>query len=162
MKISPRSCRFQIAYEVDFPGRSATSVDSSNATLITQISRQQNKTTVRTDVTAYYTTVAGRTDQLRSAILALGAPDITDGREYADSLAAAVGDQATGLRRLAERATSLNPASASFPTDLQTVLAGADSAVSAVTAALARPAAGITTELRATLSNEPICAPYVG
>ena len=138
------------------------SVDSSNATLITQISRQQNKTTVRTDVTAYYTTVAGRTDQLRTAILALGAPDITDGREYADSLAAAVGDQATGLRRLAERATSLNPASASFPTDLQTVLAGADSAVSAVTAALARPAAGITTELRATLSNEPICAPYVG
>jgi hypothetical protein len=138
------------------------SVDSSNATLITQISRQQNKTTVRSDVTAYYTTIAGRTDQLRTAILGLGPADIGGGREYADSLAAAVGDQATALRRLADRAARLDPEAATFPTDLQTVLTGADSAVSAVSAALARPAAGITTDLRTTLSNEPTCAPYVG
>jgi hypothetical protein len=138
------------------------SVDSSNATLVNQIARQQNKATVRSDVTAYYTTIAGRTDQLRTAVLGLGAADITGGREYADALAAAVGDQATGLRRLADRAARLDPATAAFATDLQTVLTGADSAVSAVASALARPAAGITTELRTTLSNEPACAPYVG
>ncbi len=138
------------------------SVDSSNATLINQISRQQDKTTVRSDVTTYYTTIAGRTDQLRTAILGLGAADITGGREYADSLAAAVGDQAAGLRRLADRAGRLDPAAPAFTTDLQTVLTGADAAVSAVTAALARPAAGVTTELRTTLSNEPACVPYVG
>jgi hypothetical protein len=137
-------------------------VDSSNAKLINQISREQNKTTIRADVTAYYTSIAGRTDQLRVAILDLGPADLTGGREYADSLAAAVGDQATGLRRLAGQAARLNPAAAAFPTELQGILTGADAAVSAVTAALARPAAGITTELRTTLSNEPACAPYVG
>jgi hypothetical protein len=137
-------------------------VDSSNATLINQISRQQNRTTVRSDVTAYYTTIAGRTEQLRIAILDLGPADVTGGGEYADSLAAAVGDQASGLRRLAGLAARLDPAAPTFPTDLQGVLSGADTAVSGVTAALARPAAGITTELRSTLSNEPACAPYVG
>ena len=137
-------------------------VDSSNATLINQISRQQNKTTIRSDVTTYYTTIAGRTDQLRVAILDLGPADATGGREYADSLAAAVGDQATVLRRLAGLAGRLDPAAATFPTDLQGILTGADTAVSGVTAALARPAAGITTDLRTTLSNEPACAPYVG
>jgi hypothetical protein len=137
-------------------------VDTSNATLISQISRQESKITARADVTAYYTTIAARTDQLRTTILGLGAADITGGREYADSLAAAVGDQATALRRLAERAGRLDPGAPQFATDLQTVLTGADSAVSAVAAALARPAAGITTELRTTLSNEPACAPYVG
>ena len=137
-------------------------VDSSNARLVNQISRQQNKTTIRADVTAYYTTIAGRTDQLRVAILDLGPANFTGGREYADSLAAAVGDQAIALRRLAGQAGKLDPAAATFPTDLQGILTGADAAVSAVTAALARPAAGITTELRTTLSNEPACAPYVG
>jgi hypothetical protein len=137
-------------------------VDSSNARLIDQISRQQNKTTIRTDVTAYYTTVAGRTDQLRVAVLDLGPADLTGGREYADSLAAAIGDQAGGLRRLAGQAGRLDPAAATFQTDLQGILTGADAAVGAVTAALARPAAGITTELGTTLSNEPACAPYVG
>jgi len=137
-------------------------VDSSNARLVNQISRQQNKTTIRADVTAYYTTIAGRTDQLRVAILDLGPANLTGGREYADSLAAAVGDQASALRRLAGQAGKLDPAAATFPTDLQGILTGADAAVSAVTAALARPAAGITTELRTTLSNEPACAPYVG
>jgi len=137
-------------------------VDSSNARLVNQISRQQNKTTIRADVTAYYTTIAGRTDQLRVAILDLGPANLTGGREYADSLAAAVGDQAIALRRLAGQAGKLDPAAATFQTDLQGILTGADAAVSAVTAALARPAAGITTELRTTLSNEPACAPYVG
>jgi hypothetical protein len=137
-------------------------VDSSNARLVNQISRQQNKTTIRADVTAYYTTIAGRTDQLRVAILDLGPANLTGGREYADSLAAAVGDQAIALRRLAGQAGKLDPAAATFPTDLQGILTGADAAVSAVTAALARPAAGTTTELRTTLSNEPACAPYVG
>jgi len=137
-------------------------VDSSNATLIGQISREQNKATIRSDVTAYYTTIAGRTDQLRVAILDLGPADLPAGQEYTDSLAAAVGDQASGLRRLAAQATRLNPAAATFPTDLQGILTGTDAAVSAVSAALARPAAGITTELRTTLSNEPACAPYVG
>ncbi len=137
-------------------------VDSSNATLINQISRQQDKATIRSDVTAYYTTIAGRTDQLRVAILGLGPADATGGREYADSLAAAVGNQASGLRRLAGLAARLDPAAATFPTDLQGILTGADIAVSGVTAALARPAAGITTDLRTTLSNEPACAPYVG
>ena len=137
-------------------------VDSSNARLVNQISRQQNKTTIRADVTAYYTTIAGRTDQLRVAILDLGPANLTGGRDYADSLAAAVGDQASALRRLAGQAGKLDPAAATFQTDLQGILTGADAAVSAVTAALARPAAGITTELRTTLSNEPACAPYVG
>ena len=137
-------------------------VDSSNARLVNQISRQQNKTTIRADVTSYYTTIAGSTDQLRVAVLDLGPANLTGGREYADSLAAAVGDQASALRRLAGQAGKLDPAAATFQTDLQGILTGADAAVSAVTAALARPAAGITTELRTTLSNEPACAPYVG
>jgi hypothetical protein len=137
-------------------------VDSSNAGLINQISRQQDKTAVQSDVTAYYTTIAGRTDQLRVAILDLGPADLTGGREYADSLAAAMGDQASGLRRLAGQAGQLNPAAATFPTDLQGILTGADTAVSAVTAALARPASGITTDLRTALSNEPACVSYVG
>jgi hypothetical protein len=137
-------------------------VDSTNARLVNQISRQQNKATVRSDVTAYYTTVAGSTDKLRVAILDLGAADLAGGRAYSDSLAAAVGDQASALRRLAGQAARLDPAAATFQADLQGVLTGADAAVSAVTAALARPAAGITTELRTTLSNEPACAPYVG
>jgi Short C-terminal domain len=137
-------------------------VDSSNARLIDQVSRQQDRTIIRSDVTAYYTTIAGRTDQLRTAILALGPADLTGGQEYADSLAAAVGDQAGELRRLAARAARLDPAAATFPTDLQGILTGADTAVSEVTAALARPAAGITTELRTTLSNDPACVPYVG
>ncbi len=137
-------------------------IDSSNAKLINQISRQQNKTTVRSDVTAYYATIADRTDQLRVAILELGPADLTGGREYANSLAAAVGDQASGLRKLAGQASRLDPAAAAFPTDLQGILTGADAAVSAVAAALARPDAGITTELRTTLSKEPACVPYVG
>jgi len=137
-------------------------VDSSNARLVNQISRQQNKTTIRADVTAYYTTIAGRTDQLRVAILDLGPANLTSGRDYADSLAAAVGDQAGALRRLAGQAGKLDPAAATFQTDLHGILTGAAAAASAVTAALARPAAGITTELRTTLSNEPACAPYVG
>ena len=61
-----------------------------------------------------------------------------------------------------DSAGRLDPAATAFPTDLQGILTGADTAVSAVTAALARPAAGITTELRTSLSNEPACAPYVG
>jgi hypothetical protein len=63
---------------------------------------------------------------------------------------------------LAGQAGRLDPAATAFPTDLQGILTGADTAVSAVTAALARPAAWITTELRTSLSNEPACAPYVG
>ena len=137
-------------------------VDSSNATLVNSISRQADPSTVRADVVAYYATVATRTDELRTAILDRGPADVPGGREYADSLAAAVGDQATALRALADRARRLDPAAATFQSDVQAVLTGADTAVSAVSAALARPAAGITTELRTTLSNEPACAPYVG
>ena len=138
-------------------------VDSSNATLISQISREQNKTTIRSDVTAYYTTIAGRTDQLRVAILDLGPAD-AHRRPGVRGLARRRGRRpgAAGCAGWPARPTRLDPAAATFPTDLQGILTGADTAVSAVTAALARPAAGITTELRTTLSNEPACAPYVG
>jgi hypothetical protein len=137
-------------------------VHSSNATLIDQISRQEDKTKVRAAVTTYYTTIAGRTDLLRSALLGLKPADLPGGRDYAGSLAAAVGDEATALRRLAARAAELDPAAATFRTDLQGLLTGADTAVGAVTVALARPSAGITTDIRTALSNDPTCAPYVG
>ena len=88
--------------------------------------------------------------------------DIAGGQQYGDSLAAAVGDQATALRTLADRAGRLDPAAGTFQAQLHDLLTGADSAVSAVSGALARPAAGISTELRSTLSDEPACAPYVG
>jgi hypothetical protein len=137
-------------------------VDSSNTTLVNGIARQQDGAKIRAAVTAYYTTVARRTDQLRTAILRLGVADIAGGQQYGDSLAAAVGDQATALRTLADRAGRLDPAAATFQAQLHDLLTGADSAVSAVSGALARPAAGISTELRSTLSDEPACAPYVG
>jgi hypothetical protein len=139
------------------------SVDSSNSTLVTTIAREQDRTAVRTAVTAYYTTVAGRTDQLRTTILNAGVADVDGGQAYSDSLAAAVGNEATALRGLAGRAGRLDPAAAAtFQIELQSLLTGSETAVSTVSSALARPSAGTPTALRAALAAEPSCAPYVG
>jgi hypothetical protein len=138
-------------------------VDSSNSGLVTSIARQGNRTKVRTAVTTYYTTVAGRTDQLRTTILDAGVADTAGGQEYANSLAAAVGTEATALRDLATRAGRLDPnAAAAFQTQLQSLLTGSETAVGNVSAALARPSTGTPTQLRTALSAEPACAPYVG
>ncbi|HEY6745707.1 MAG TPA: hypothetical protein VI357_08300, partial [Mycobacteriales bacterium] len=139
------------------------SVDSSNSTLITTIAREQNRTAVRSAVSAYYTSIAGRTDQLRASILDAGVADVPGGRAYADSLAAAVGTEATDLRGLAARAGRLDPAAAAtFQIELQSLLTGSETTVGTVSSALARPSAGTPTVLRAALSAEPSCAPYVG
>jgi hypothetical protein len=45
---------------------------------------------------------------------------------------------------------------------VQSMLTGAQTAVSNVAAALARPPAGTPAELRLALSAEPACTPYVG
>ena len=139
------------------------SVDSSNSTLVTTIAREQDRTAVRTAVSAFYTTIAGRTDQLRTTILDVGVADVDGGKAYADSFAAAVGTQATDLRTLAARAGRLDPAAAAtFQIELQSLLTGSETAVGTVSSALARPSAGTPTALRAALSAEPSCAPYVG
>jgi len=139
------------------------SVDSSNGTLVASIAREQDRTAVRAAVSAYYTGIAGRTDQLRITILDAGVADVAGGQAYSDSLAAAVGDEATGLRGLAARAGRFDPAAAAtFQIELQSLLTGSETAVGNVSSALARPSAGTPTVLRAALSAEPSCAPYVG
>ena len=136
------------------------SVDTSNTTLVTTIAREQDKTAVRSAVTAFYTTIAGRTDQLRTAIVDAGVPDVDGGQAYADALATAVGTEATDLRGLATRAGRLDPAAtATFQIELQSLLAGSGNAVGTVSSALT---AGTPSALRAALSAEPSCAPYVG
>jgi hypothetical protein len=138
-------------------------VDSGSSALVTRVAREDDRTVVRGAVQSYYTGLAGRTDQLRVAVLDAGVADVSGGRAYADSLAAAVGDQATGLRDLAARAGRLDPAAAAtFTITLQSLLTGSETAVSAVSSALARPSAGTPTVLRTALAAEPACAPYVG
>ncbi|MFL6127837.1 MAG: hypothetical protein ACJ73E_02080, partial [Mycobacteriales bacterium] len=138
-------------------------IDSSSSTLVRSIPREEDMSAVRAEVERYYTDLAARTDGLRGAVLGAGAVDVPGGRAYADSLAAAVGDQSAAMRDLAARAGRLDvkPAAA-FLVSLQRLLTGADTAVSRITAALARPAAGTPAALRLALSDEPACAPYVG
>jgi hypothetical protein len=138
-------------------------VDSAGGALVTAIAREQDRAAVRTVVGTYYTGLAGRTDQLRTALLDAGVADVSGGQAYADSLAAAVGDQATALRGLSAKAAKLDPkAAATFQIGLQSLLTGSETAVSEVSAALARPTAGTPVALRTALSAEPACAPYVG
>jgi type IV secretory pathway TrbF-like protein len=138
-------------------------IDSSNSALVTSIARQEDRSKVRTAVTTYYTAVAGRTDQLRTTILDAGVADTAGGQEYANSLAAAVGNEATALRDLATRAGRLDPdPAATFQIQLQSLLTGSETAVGNVSAALARPSTGTPTQIRTALSAEPSCAPYVG
>jgi hypothetical protein len=138
-------------------------VDASSSALVKSIPREEDRAAIRSAVEKYYTDLAARTDGLRGAVVGAGAVDVPGGRAYADSLAAAVGDQAGALRELAARAGRLDVASATaFQLSLLGLLTGAESAVGEVTAALARPAAGTPAQLRLALSNEPACAPYVG
>jgi hypothetical protein len=139
------------------------SVDSAGAALVSSIAREDDRSVVRTAVTTYYTDLAARTDRLRTDLTAAGVADVSGGQAYADSLGAAVGDQATALRDLSARAAKLDPAAAAtFQITLQALLTGSESAVSEVSSALARPAAGTPGPLRTALAAEPACAPYVG
>jgi len=138
-------------------------VDSGGSTLVSSIAREEDRGAVRSAVTTYYTDLAGHTDQLRVAVIEAGVAKVAGGRAYADSLAAAIGDQATELRALAARAGRLDPqVPATFQVQLQSLLTGSQTAVSQVSTALARPPAGTPTALRTALSAEPACAPYVG
>jgi hypothetical protein len=139
------------------------SVDSSNSALVTSIAREEDRTKVRTAVATYYTTIAGRTDQLRTTVLDAGVVDVAGGQEYTDSFAAAIGTEAGALRDFSARAARLDPkAAATFQIQLQALLTGADGATGAISSALARPSAGTPLALRTALSAEPSCAPYVG
>ena len=138
-------------------------IDSASSALVDKIAERGERAAVRSAVVGHYTDLATRTDGLRTAIVSAGAVDVPGGRAYADSLAAAVNNQATALRELAARAGRLDVDSpAVFQISLQSLLTGAETTVSEVTAALARPDAGTPAELRAALGNEPACAPYVG
>jgi hypothetical protein len=138
-------------------------VDSSSSALVRSIGREDDRRAVRSAVATFYTDVAERTDRLQEAIVAAGVADVPGGQAYADSLLAAVGSQSTAFRDLADRAGRLDVDSATvFQISLQSLLTGAETGVSDVTAALARPAAGTPAPLRAALGNEPACAPYVG
>ncbi|HZB48286.1 MAG TPA: hypothetical protein VE547_04275, partial [Mycobacteriales bacterium] len=138
-------------------------VDASGSALVKAIPREKDRAKVRSAVQRYYTDLATRTDALRSAIATAGPVDVPGGRAYADSLIAAIGDQSGSFRELATRAGRLDVNSATaFQTSLQSLLTGAETAVSEITAALARPAAGTPSGLRLALSDEPACAPYVG
>jgi hypothetical protein len=138
-------------------------VDSGSAALVTRIARDDDRTAVRAAVTTYYGDLAGRTDGLRTAVLGAGVADVAGGQAYADSLATAIGDQATVLRDLSTRAGRLDPAAAAtFQIQLQSLLTGSETAVGTISAALASPAAGTPAALRSALGAEPACAPYVG
>jgi hypothetical protein len=139
------------------------SVDSSSSTLVRSIAREDDREAVRREVSTYYSGLATRTAELRAAVAAAGVVDVPGGRAYGESLAAALGEEATALRDFAGRAGRLDVSSPTlFQISLQSLLTGAQTTVSDVTAALARPAAGTPAELRLALSTEPICAPYVG
>jgi hypothetical protein len=138
-------------------------VDASSSALVKSIPREEDRSTVRTAVEKYYTDLAARTDGLRGAVVGAGAVDVPGGRAYSDSLAAVVGHQSAVLRDLATRVGRLDVgAPTGFQVSLQTLLTGAETSVSEVTAALARPASGTPAQLRLALSAEPACAPYVG
>ena len=138
-------------------------VDASSSALVKSIPWEEDRARVRSAVEKYYTDLAARTEGLRGAIDAAGPVDVPGGRAYADSLAVAVGDQSAALRDLAARAGRLDVDAATvFQISLQSLLTGAESAVSEIIAALARPAAGTPAPLRLALSDEPACAPYVG
>jgi len=138
-------------------------VDSGSSALVRSVAQQDDRRAVRKAAATYYTDLAGRTDALRAAVVAARVVDVPGGQAYADSLAAAVGDQSAALRDLATRAGRLDVGSeALFQVSLQSLLTGAETAVSDVTAALARPGSGTPAELRLALSDEPACAPYVG
>ena len=138
-------------------------VDGRSRVLVGSVRQQDDRVAIRSAVRAYYTDLADGTDGLRTAIVNAGVADVPGGQAYADSLSAAIGGQATGLRDLASRAERLDTGSATvFQTSLQSLLTGAQTAVSGVTAALARPEGGTPAALRLALSDEPACAPYVG
>ena len=138
-------------------------VDAGSSALVRSVAQQDDRQVVRTSVRTRYGELAGRTDALRAAVLAAGVVDVPGGRAYADSLAAAVGDQSAALRDLAARAGRLDLGNvAQFRISLQSLLTGAETAVSDVTAALARPESGTPADLRLALSDEAACAPYVG
>jgi hypothetical protein len=131
--------------------------------LIKSVPREKDRTAIRSAVEKYYADLAVRTDGLRGAVVGAGTVDVPGGRAYADSLVTAVGEQSAALRDLAARAGRLDVDAATvFQTSLQSLLTGAETAVSEITAALARPAAGTPAQLRLALSDEPACAPYVG
>src|SRR5829696_1412594 len=138
-------------------------VDASSSALVKSIPREKDRARIRSAVEKYFTDLATRTDGLRAAIDLAGPVDVPGGRAYADSLAAAVSDQSGALRDLAVRTARLDATAATtFQVSLQSLLTGAETAVSDVIAALARPAAGTPAPLRLALSDEPACAPYVG
>lgn len=138
-------------------------VDTRSATLVKSIAQHDDRAAIRSTVRTYYSEIADHTDGLRTAVVAAGVADVPGGRDYADSLAVAVGEEAAVLRDLSARAGRLDPANpTAFQTSLQVLLTGAETAVSGVIAALARPEAGTPGPVRAALSDEPACAPYVG
>jgi hypothetical protein len=138
-------------------------VDASSSAVVKSIPREKDRARIRSAVEKYYTDLAARTDGLRAAIDLAGPVDVPGGRAYADSLAAAVSDQSGALRDLAVRTARLDATAATtFQVSLQSLLTGAETAVSDVIAALSRPAAGTPAPLRLALSDEPACAPYVG
>jgi hypothetical protein len=138
-------------------------VDARSSALIKSVPREKDRTAIRSAVEKYYADLAVRTDGLRGAVVGAGTVDVPGGRAYADSLVTAVGEQSAALRDLAARAGRLDVDAATvFQTSLQSLLTGAETAVSEITAALARPAAGTPAQLRLALSDEPACAPYVG
>jgi hypothetical protein len=138
-------------------------VDSSSDKLVRSIGQQDDRGAVRRQVSTYYSGLATETDELRAAVVGAGVVDVPDGRGYGESFAAAIGEEASRLRELAGRAGRLDTRSpTAFEISVQSMLTGAQTAVSNLTAALARPPAGTPAELRLALSAEPACAPYVG
>lgn len=138
-------------------------VDASSDKLVRSIGQQDDREAVRRQVSTYYSALATETDELRAAVVGAGVVDVPDGRAYGESFAAAIGEEASTLRELAGRAGRLDTRSPTvFEISVQSLLTDAQTAVSNVAAALARPPAGTPAELRLALSAEPACAPYVG
>jgi hypothetical protein len=138
-------------------------VDSRTDTLTTSISTKTDLSQVKTQVGAYYATLTSRTARLQSDILDAGVVDADGGAAYQSSFATVVGDQVRTFADLADRVNRLDPAAkATFRIQVQSLLTKPETAVGSVSSGLSRPPAGTPPELRAALSAEPTCAPYVG
>jgi hypothetical protein len=138
-------------------------VDSRTDTLTKSISTKTDLSQVKTQVGAYYATLTSRTGRLQSDILNSGVVDADGGAAYQSSFATVVGDQMRTFADLADRVNKLDPAAtATFRTQLQSLLTGPQTVVGKISSGLSRPPAGTPLELRTALSAEPTCAPYVG
>jgi hypothetical protein len=138
-------------------------LDTRTSTLNREIARQTSPVAKRAATVGYFTELAARTATLETAVRAAGAPDLSGGKEYADTLVDTVSTQGGSLRDSAGRAGKLDVSRPKeFEYALNSLLASDAATPATVITTLARPPVGTPAELRYALAAEPACAPYTG